>query len=135
MKSRACNTIIILVLTIIAICSCKKDDTSQAIIYTRTDYIGSWNGTQVTTSNNQTFICVITADSSISTNINMNNFANITGTTYGVVTAANVTIPRQTVSSVIIGGYGSMQNTSYITWHYYINNGTDSTVYTASFTK
>ncbi len=125
----------VLMLSMFVFYSCKKDDVTQPIVFTRDDYIGSWNGTEAPAAKNQYFICVISADPNVSTNVNMNKFANIAGNTYAVVTGANITIPRQTLSGNIIEGWGSMQNKSYITFHYYVNNGTDSVVYNTTFNK
>ena len=135
MKRKVFNSIIVFMFSMLVFYSCKKDDTTQTTVFTRDDYVGSWNGTEVPAAKNQYFICVISADPNVSTNVIMNKFANIAGNTYAVVNGANITIPRQTLSGNILEGYGTMQNKSYITFHYYVNNGTDSTTYNTTFNK
>ncbi len=135
MKRKVYSIIILFVLTTMVFYSCKKDNTVQDLTVTRNDYLGSWDGTEVPVAKNQTFICDISADPNVSSNIKMLKFANIAGTAYAVVSGTNVTIPKQTVGINTIEGYGTMQNKSYITWHYYVNDGADSLVYNTTFNK
>ena len=135
MKRKVYSFLIVSVISLLIFYSCKKDDSTQPTNFTRDDYVGSWDGTEVPVVKNQTFICDISADPNVSSNIKMVKFANIAGTAYAVVSGANITIPKQTVGINIIEGYGTMQNKSYITWHYYVNDGADSLVYNTTFNK
>ena len=135
MKRKVFNSIIVLIISLLIFNSCKKDEAIIPTSVSRDDYIGSWDGTEVPAAKNQTFICVITADSSIGTNIRMLKFANIAGTAYAIVSGANVTIPKQTVDNFTIEGFGTMQNKSYITWQYSISDGATSQKYNTTFNK
>ena len=135
MKRKVLSLIIAIILSNTLFYACQKDSIVPTETFVRTDFIGSWDGTEVPAVKNQTFICDITADANVSTNIRMYKFANIAGTAYAVTSGGNITIPKQTINGNTIEGYGTMQNKSYITWHYYVNDGADSIVYNTTFNK
>ncbi len=139
MNKKVCNIILTVLFINVFFFSCTKDDTINnnpiTDSFVRDDYVASWDGTEVPAVKNQTFICNISANPNVSSNIFMYKFANIAGAAYAIVSGSNVTIPRQTINGNTIEGYGKMQNKSYITWHYYVNDGSDSIVYNTTFNK
>ncbi|MCX6232478.1 MAG: hypothetical protein NTZ33_13155 [Bacteroidetes bacterium] len=121
---------------IISFSGCKKDDsTIPSATITRNDYVGNWSCVEVPQAKNQNFDCTISLDALIADNIKISNFANLQGTAYAVVTGKNLVIPKQTINNNTFEGYGTMNNTNYITMHYYVKDNVDSLVYNTNLNR
>ena len=123
--------------------SCNPDDTNndpQPTDDPRDKFEGSWLcNEQISGEVPTAFTVTISLNSANSSQIHLANFYQI-GTAkkvYGVVANNSVSIPNQSVSkSLSIHGSGTMNNNStQISWTYYVDSGADIDTCTAIFTK
>lgn len=136
MKTTLHKKLLALLLVAFALISCEKDDNNVNTTTTRADYVGSWTCSETPVAKTLYYDCVISVDANTTDNIKLQNFAGLNLTAFAIVNGKSVILPKQTISGNTIEGYGTMENTNYITWQYYVKTGnSDSIMYNTNFNR
>lgn len=117
-------------------CIIEEDDPSLDDI--RDKFTGTWRFDEKEVKSTAAFYDVlITKDPANSSQILLRNFGN-TGNfqqAYGIVTASKITVPTQTIASVIMTGAGTLSGSTRMLWTYSINDAADLKNYSATANK
>ncbi len=124
------HAIIILSIFFMQSCAPTTDDETED----RNSYVGTWSVSDQSSRLN--YIVTITINPSNSTEILLNNFADLNTTAVGLVIGRSVVIDNQQLGTEYsVNGSGSYINSRQLEFNFSLNNGIDIESRVASFTK
>jgi hypothetical protein len=134
MKTSHKLIIILLALLLPVFPSCELDEDGDPSGDLREKFTGTWRFNESEVKSTLAFYNVlISIDPGNSSQVLLRNFANIGNfhSAYGIVTTNRITIPQQTIASLVVSGTGNLINNSRMEWTYSVNDGADLISYSA----